>query len=479
MVLKQGKEKSTAHSKTIYVMNEKQKIISIDEFYADKLSEGKVDLDSSAGWELFEQQESARRGWSLYKKIGTISLLIASGLIASLLISNNREREPNSISQSSYSTTSSLIEETQIAKIHEQKTIQNAFVIDNNEIIETEIVELENSSTEVNSYNNNIKPSKNNFGQSSNQQFVKKIILTKTSVTTNSDIILNNLGEMHISTNKGLETPNTFFFGSKGAKPKTNLVNGDINPTNDKNSGLVDGKFNQRPVIDYFQIGHIKVSLQSLSLDLPSPNMIIPTSANKQLRWSIDLGLSVGKEYELADDFTLATIARKIRLTHVALGYLHLNRKYFTTRASLSFGKIYGGEEFVGDRIVRTYADDNFSLGYSINFKLASKIRLEGGISIGLSLIDKIEYEQKPIWIDGAKEYKDYTKSTFTMQPTTSYQTQGKITFLLPYGLDLFMGVNYRSQFADRLKSQEIIRENTLSKFSDLQLMLGLRYYIY
>jgi len=109
---------------------------------------------------------------------------------------------------------------------------------------------------------------------------------------------------------------------------------------------------------------------------------------------------------------------------------------------------------------------------------LTKRLGLESSLSLGMSFIDKIELEQKPIWVDGKREYKDYTRSTFTMNPTPTYQTHTKVTYQLPYGLDIFAGGTYRSQFATKLSSTQTTRENTLDKFADLQFIVGLRYHI-
>ncbi len=148
------------------------------------------------------------------------------------------------------------------------------------------------------------------------------------------------------------------------------------------------------------------------------------------------------------------------------------------TSFHLSYNKIYGNVDFTGSRIVRTYSDDNISAGYNVNFPIKGALRAELGAGLGVSFIDKIEYEQKPVWQGAAQVYEDYTLSNFDIDPTSSYQATGKLMLTLPYNFQLFGGATYRSQFASQLTSPQTMRENTLEKFADLQVVLGFRYNI-
>lgn len=223
------------------------------------------------------------------------------------------------------------------------------------------------------------------------------------------------------------------------------------------------------------------IGLPSWNLDLPMPELkqlgIRPHSPPKTSRWSLDLGLTFGREYQLTQDFKVEESSVKARLAHLAVRYDHLRRKSWRTFMYVSFDKIYGEREFVGNRIVRVYKDNNLSFGYGVGISLGSRFEIKTAFSLGISSIDKVEFEQKPTFVDGAFQYKDYTETKFDMLPTITYQNHTKVNFLLTERIDLYSGLVYRSPFEGRLRSDQVARENTLATFTDLQVLTGLRYH--
>jgi len=209
-------------------------------------------------------------------------------------------------------------------------------------------------------------------------------------------------------------------------------------------------------------------------LSLPDPIIIL----RNRKRWSVFAGLSIRNEYEVGNDLNSLTNRNKIRLTQLGLKYNLLNKGPISSSVTLAYNRIFGGEEFNGSRITRVYEDDNLSLGYHLQSKLFRSLGLEVGAGVGISYIKKHEFEQKPVWVDGAQEFKDYTKTSFEMLPTPTYQFQGKLNYMLSSRIALFTEATYRSQFQDRLRTNNIVRENTLRGFADLQFSFGAELYI-
>ena len=467
-------------------MSKNQKIISVDQFYTERLNEAPLDISAEANWDLFEAAQSKpKSGWNLGSKIFIVSLIVILGLSVALFIkSGTSELQGKSFSK---------VENSEISKTETQNILNNidlshttvsnavsksADVIENIEATNitsslagehrTTTSDSEKVSNGKTSFTSKTIVSDDNGKYTTNTKSLKasgKKLQMLTDFSNKNTIILNDKPS-------SINYENTIDQTAQGA---ATLQGG----SPQSSSGLAEKSIvDKRSQLSFVSLVAFQAQLISSPQLTVSPNIVQPVSTGKQSRWAIDLGFSLNKEYELSDAFSLETVSNRLRASHLSLGYSHLTKRYFTTRAYISYDKIYGTEEFVGQRIVRTYADDNLSLGYGINLKLTKRLGLESSLSLGMSFIDKIELEQKPIWVDGKREYKDYTKSTFTMNPTPTYQTHTKVTYQLPYGLDIFAGGTYRSQFATKLSSTQTTRENTLDKFADLQFIVGLRYHI-
>ncbi|MDF1694908.1 MAG: hypothetical protein P1U56_03715 [Saprospiraceae bacterium] len=440
---------------------------SLDQFYADKFQANDIQLDPSVGWAQFEEKRKYS-GFSKYTYLITFLTLLV-------------------IAISTYFVTKTISKTNQTSQIEESKDIS-----------------LDNKKQENYAYQSTkkeagvkIEGSKTReIAKVENKQNVESAITLK--VTNGSISMDNSIGygnsKMTKARNKKLQSEYT-----KGFKNSESGLTADQNfSKKNSSSSLFEDKDSEtqtsqtedieignlpkgtmsRKILRFPVINNLTTHLSS-SIVLNMHNKLVePFVANSMVRWSFDIGFSVGKDYGLTSDFKLLDSNNKIRVSHTAINYQHLRTRYFNTFFNLSYNRLDGEEEFVGERIKRIYKDNNLSLGYGMNLFVHKKVDVECGFSFGLSKIDKIEFEQKPTWVDGSIQYRDYTKTVFAMNTTPTYQAQIKVNYYLLNNLQMFTGVVYRTQFTDQLQSKSLARENTLGTFQDYQVLLGIRYTI-
>lgn len=477
-------------------MSKGHNIKTLDQFFADKLSEGTVDIDAAAAWDMLEQSTSTakvRKTWAWKYMYAAIGVLLTIGLLWGIVLSNRTDSDLGlSDSRSGNTDVNTSIKGY-------QKSANNTKSIATKTTSE---IEKQTDVDVSNNLANKLSVNEDYAKEQSEKSNRPEIGVVHTQSGTPS-------ARAHVGSHipprvKSTSQQSTYLPSSNSTKRTTqesilSTVSMPSSPNYEKKSGTVGKKStteseklaapsneekatayitDQRLTLTFESIPNRIRSLDNNPTELSTPLASMPHYSISQPRWSVDLGLGYGKQYELDQVFAISTTS-KLQLTHFSLNYDHLTSKYFSTKVYITYDKVHGGEEFVGERIVRTYNDDNLAAGYSVRLNLAKRLGIETAIGLGISFIDKIEYEQKPTWVDGMRVYKDYTRTEFDADPTASYQTQLKVTYQLPYGIDVFVGGTYRSQFANQLSSSQTTRENTLTSYQDLQLMAGVRYYIF
>ena len=417
-------------------MREVKKKISLDQFYAEKFKNSELQFDSSAGWVQLENQRKLKK--TFYLKLFS-AILVLLAITVSVYFIREANLPDNSLVQK---------ETTNIIK-NETVKPDNKNKIDNNQAGNEaqEISQIQESTTNSRIHNPEINK------KASTQPRIETTISRKNK----------NLLDSNVQTDLVVDKDNSYVDTYLDNNSSVNLINNstiatEINTTssiitdnNKLNFGATELESTDRSLLT---IGLLNTSLTSLTMpdhDQITMEMIKPVASKTSLRWSLDLGFNFRKQYKVTSDFDLFKSNNKIRLSHVSIALEHLNNRYFNTYAFISYDKLYGEQEFEGERIVRTYKDDNFSLGYGISVALNRALEIESGISFGLSLIDKVEYEQKPTWVDGGLQYHDYTETVYTMNPVPTYQIQTKLTYHLGNKLDVFSGIIYRTQLVERL----------------------------
>ena len=470
-------------------MSSEKDMISIDQLFADKLNEGIVDIDPSVAWAQFEVSSSgaaavsAKGAWTLSKIIPLLSIVTLATIGVLFLSQGNKANGDDNI----FDQTSPAINN----ELHSQKNSnENDISIINiesttKEVLSTEEVIKENTKTIQQETVKSTSQSTKSIQDGSGIQTTQSCQAVKTPSSYKSqNLFSKNTNNQSLEINLESKLANQLFDRTTTTATKSTLNSGPQLPI----SSLIDQQDSRSD-----ELQRVTRTLKDLVMpsSLPSlnsylhyeskfdrwPSFIEPRPVSKSnKRWYVDLGVSLSKAYRLTEDLSLDQSESQPRLTYLAFGRTHLSFKRLDTRFQLSYHKIHGVEDFVGERIVRTYSDDNFTAGYNMNVKLSDIIEAELGGGIGISFIDKTEYEQEPFFVNGARQYRDYTLSNFKIDPLASYQATFKIIFSTPINLDVFGGATYRSQFANQLSSSQTTRENTLGKFADLQFVIGLRY---
>jgi len=454
-------------------VKEVKKKISLDQFYTEKFSKSDLQFDSSAGWAQLENQRKLM-------KISYLKLLFAILVLVAITASVYFLREANLPNDSLVQKETTNIMDNEAVKSNYNNKIDN--IQAGNEA--QEISQIQESTTKSTIHNQEINRKASTQARiiESTTSRKNKNLLDSNGQTElvvekdNSylDKYLNNKSSVNVKESGVIQSELNSSTISAETKTTSNFIIND----DELNFGVTEIESTERSLL---AIGLLNTSLTSLTMpdhDQFTIEMIKPIASKTSHRWSLDLGLNFRKEYNVTSDFELLKSNNKIRFSHVSIALKHLNNRYFNTYAFISYDKLYGEQEFEGERIVRTYKDDNFSLGYGISVALNKAFEIESGISFGLSLIDKVEYEQKPTWIDGAIQYHDYTETVYSMNPVPTYQIHTKLTYHLRNKLHVFSGIVYRTQLVDRFQSKLIARENSLETFADLQFLTGIRYNI-
>jgi len=487
-------------------MNCEDRKLSVDQFYANKLKTSEINLDTDNAWVQFENIEKQKSAFlfNFWKSIIVIAALGSLSLAVIILLNDQVSDQDMKENKSSFNTVAKDYNESKISST--LNSLLDNGVNDNNkegrQTDENNFQSKENTNDVIGdittSWGNNKQPFYSEFIQQINQNndtfYTSKRwgeIDSRSNVVPEFNNIESVENDLTSIADKNLKVDPASNSGNY-SRDINLLVNEIISPeegsgsNENKNtfelnvSTAIDSEqthFRKLQNIDLLPYKYPSLTLEG-NLDKSIPSFITPLVFGHQSRWSFDLGLTFGNNYSLNENFTLEEINTKIRLSHFALSYGHIQSKLFNTYLYLSYDKIYGEKEFVGVRIVRIYQDDNISLGYGFEWSISPSLSLESSVSFGLSVINKVEFEQKPTYIDGIAVYKDYTESRYNMNPTMTYQNHTKLKFRLFDNIKMFVGSTYRSQFVDQLSSSEMTRENTLSTFSDIQFIIGLSYCI-
>ena len=497
-------------------MKGEERQISIDQFYADKLKGAEINLDIEAGWNQFEVYEKQQSSF-LFKLWASIFVLLVFGIICITIIIKNSHTTESLLKDESLSSniTSPGYHDNPVTNNTAESGNNMDEKFDSNENFDDYKVSKELTVTnKTRSKMKNLLP---NMGLEKNDFSDSEFIKSNDDVEANTTYTYDERGNL-ISADEGNS-------GRKNSEHSLLMDNNDLGPVlnfevdeesvlPDINNGMnfelpfgsslspvkydsanVNNEWNVSIESANRIVGNENLGLRkelemdllttkfvelntSNSFELGLPVITEPLNSNPKPKWFVDIGLTFGKEYELNESFDLDESGTKVRLAHFATGFDHLQSRLFDTYAYFSYDKIYSESEFVGDRIVRTYQDDNFSLGYGFRWNITSRLSLESSMSLGVSFIDKIEYEQKPIFVGGTTIYEDYTESSFKMDPTLTYQNHTKLSYRVFDKVNFYVGTAYRSQFANQLSSATVARENTLSTFSDTQFIAGIRYYL-